>query len=89
MRFKENYLIRKIGNEFMMISHRDSTIDFTRAIALNASAAHLVGETGGKDFTTEEWVALLMERYDIDRNVAETDVQALIEKLIREKLVDA
>jgi len=89
MRFKEAYIIHRIGDEYMMLSHRNSTIDFTCAIALNASAAYLIGETGDQSFSFEDWVSLLVGRYGIDRIVAETDVQALIEKLIKEKIIDA
>ncbi len=89
MRLKENYSIRKIGDEFMMISHHESSLDYTRVISLNDSAAYLIGETGHHVFTSEEWVALLIEKYGIDRTLAEIDVQVLVDKLIRENLVDA
>lgn len=89
MRLKENYFIRKIGDEFLMISHHDSTIDFTRAITLNASAAFLIAITGHQTFSCEEWVTLLVEKYEIDRTVAEADVKVFTDKLIREELLYA
>lgn len=86
MRLKENYKVRKIGGEYMMVSEDGSGLDYTRVISLNASAAFLISETGQKDFTLDEWADLLVERYDISRGVAGADAKALIDKLIENNL---
>jgi len=88
MKLKENFTIRKIGDEYMMVSESGSSLDYTRVISLNSSAAYLIGETRQKQFTREEWVDLLIKKYGVDREKAEVDVQALINKLIKEKLID-
>lgn len=86
MKLKDNLTIRKIGDEYMMVSESGSGLDYTRVISLNKTAAYLVQEVQQKEFTQEEWVQLLMDKYDVDSERAEADVQALIDKLAKEKL---
>ena len=88
MKLKENLTMRKIGDEYMMVSESGSGLDYTRVISLNESAAYLVKETHQKDFTKEDWVQLLVDKYSVDKERAATDVQTLIEKLAKENLFD-
>lgn len=88
MKLKDNLTIRKIGDEYMMVSESSSGLDYTRVISLNKSAAYLVQEVHQKEFTQEEWVQLLMDKYDVEKVKAEADVQVLIDKLAKEGLFD-
>ena len=88
MKLKDNLTIRKIGDEYMMVSESGSSLDYTRVISLNKSAAYLVQEVQHKEFTREEWVDLLMEKYDVDKARAEADVEKLIDKLAKEDLFE-
>lgn len=88
MRLKENFTIRKVGDEYMMVSESGSSLDYTRVISLNSTAAYLIEEAQQKQFTKEEWVGLLTEKYDVEKERAEADVQNLIDKLIKEGLVE-
>lgn len=88
MKLKDNLTIRKIGDEYMMVSESGSGLDYTRVISLNKTAAYLVQEVQQKNFTKEEWVEMLIDKYDVDKENAETDVQALIDKLAKEGLFD-
>ena len=51
---------------------------FNLMISMNESAAMLWKEIDGKDFDAETLTNLLMENYDINRDVAEHDVTALL-----------
>ncbi|MDD2475705.1 MAG: PqqD family protein [Dysgonamonadaceae bacterium] len=88
MKLKDNLTIRKIGDEFMMVSESGSGLDYTRVISLNNSAAYLVQEVQHKEFTKEDWISLLIDKYDVDKERAESDVQILIDKLTKEGLFD-
>ncbi len=88
MQLKENLTIRRIGDEYMMVSENGSSLDYTRVISLNSSAAYLIQKVEQNKFTKEDWVNMLTERYPIDRETAEADVQVLIDKLIKEGLID-
>ena len=88
MKLKENLTIRKIGDEYMMVSESTSGLDYTRVISLNKTAAYLVQEVQQKDFTKEDWVALLIDKYNVDEEKAEADVKALIDKFLKEELFE-
>lgn len=87
MRLKENYNIRKIGDEYMMVSQSGSGLDYTRVVSLNGSAAFLIEKVKGRDFTVEELIGLLVENYGIARDIAKADVDVLVEKMVKEGLV--
>lgn len=88
MKLKENLTIRKIGDEYMIVSESRSGLDYTRVISLNKTAAYLVQEVQQKEFSKEEWVALLINKYNVNKEKAETDVQALIDKFLKEGLFE-
>lgn len=88
MKLKDNLTIRKIGDEHMMVSESGSSLDYTRVISLNDSAAYLVQSVQQKEFAKEEWVDLLIDKYNVDKERAEADVQTLIDKLLKEGLFD-
>lgn len=86
MKLKENLTMRKIGDEYMMVSQSGSGLDYTRVISLNSSAAYLVQEVQQREFTKEEWVNLLVAKYNIDKERAQADVQLLIDNFNKEGL---
>lgn len=88
MKLKDNLSIRKIGDDYIMVSESGSTLDYTRVISMNDSAAYLINETKGDVFTKEDLVNNLIEKYDIDKKTAEADVQKLLDKLQKEGLLD-
>ncbi len=88
MKLKENLNVRKIGDEYMMVSDSGSGLDYTRVISLNESAAYLVEEVNQKEFTKEQWITLLMNKYNVDEEQATADVQLLIDKFSKEGLFD-
>lgn len=87
MKLKEDFTIRKVGDEYMMISESGSSLDYTRVISLNSTAAYLIEQTKQEDFTKEKLVTLLIEKYDVDHERAANDVDILIKKLIEEDLI--
>lgn len=88
MKLKDSLAIRKIGDEYIMVSESGSTLDYTRVISLNETAAYLIKEVEGKTFSKENMVNLLIEKYEISKQTAETDVQNLLSKLLKENLID-
>lgn len=88
MKIKDNLSVRKIGNEYMIVSDSDAGLDYTRVISLNETAAYLVEEVGKREFTKDEWIELLMNKYDVEREVAVADVEVLIDKFVKEGLFD-
>ena len=81
MKLKDNASIRKIGNEYIMVSESTSGLNYSRVISLNESAKYLIEELSGKEFTLDECASLLVNKYGIDQEVAVKDATLLAEKL--------
>lgn len=79
MRTKKGLIMRSLGNEFILVDEGSNLTDFNRMISLNASAALLWEAVQDKEFDAETLINLLIEEYDIDRDVAEKDVASLLE----------
>ena len=79
MKFKKGYRLRSLGKEFILVAEGLEAVDFSRMISMNESAAFLWKEVEDKDFDVEMLITLLMDNYDIDREMAQNDVAGLIE----------
>lgn len=78
MKTKKGFTLRSLGNEHLLVAESLEMTNFNRMISMNESAAMLWKEIDGKDFDAETLTNLLMENYDINRDVAEHDVTALL-----------
>jgi len=78
MKTKKGFTLRSLGNEHLLVAESLEMTNFNRMISMNESAAMLWKEIDGKDFDAETLTNLLMENYDINRDVAEHDVTTLL-----------
>lgn len=78
MRIKNGFEVRNVCDEHIIIAHGVENIDFTKVITLNESAALLWNQLVGKDFDEANMVDILLGEYEVERNVAERDVKALL-----------
>ena len=81
MRLKENLTLRKIADEYIAILTVDGVADYTQAVALNETAAYLLQETLTNEFSAEDWVKLLADRYEISEEQASLDIDKLLKDL--------
>lgn len=88
MRIKDQISLRKIADEYIMIAGSGDSLDYTQAVSLNDSAAYLIEQVQGRDFTARDWVELLTERYDVDQTQAAEDVEQLIHMLLKAEIID-
>ena len=88
MRIKDQISLRKIADEYIMIVGSDDSLDYTQAVSLNDSAAYLIENVRDEDFTSEDWVDLLTERYDVSKEQATADVGSLILMLQEANVID-
>lgn len=90
MKLKKDLSIRKIGNEYMVVSNNDTNINYTHITSLNESAVYLLENTEPeKDFIATDWVNLLLDKYEVDAETAEKDVNTMIEDLIKAGIIIA
>ena len=87
MKLKDNYKVRSIAGENVLIMQgtttpmSDNNSDMTRIISLNSTSLMLWSKLKGKEFETADVAALLVEKYGIENEVAERDAAAWVEKL--------
>lgn len=81
MKIKEQYKVREMAGEHVIIMQGKHGSDLTKIISLNQSALYLWNELQGKEFDTELVADMLVERYGIDKGVATTDAERWIERL--------
>lgn len=80
MKTVPGFTLRTLCKEFILTAENIQQVNFNKMISLNESAAYLWKSVDGKDFTAEDLADLLVERYEIDRESALKDSEAIIVK---------
>ncbi len=81
MKFREEYKVRSMAGENVVIMQGEAGSDMTRIISLNDSSLLLWNELKGKEFEVADVANILVATYEIDTEVAERDAKAWVEKL--------
>lgn len=79
MKTRKGYTLRPLGNEYILVAEGLDVVDFSRMISMNGSAAYLWQEVEDKEFDADTLTDLLVEEYEISREVAKNDVEALLQ----------
>lgn len=79
MKTRKGYTLRSLGKEFILVAEGLEAVDFSRMISMNESAAFLWKAVEDKDFEAETLVGFLLDEYDITQEVAEKDVESLLQ----------
>lgn len=80
--------MRSLGNEFIIVGEGLAQVNFNKMISLNATAAYLWQEVFGKEFTSEDLVKLLLDKYEVEEAVAAADVDNLVKKWFEAGLIE-
>lgn len=81
MKLSNNYILREIAGEKIVVKQGTHGVDMTKIISFNESAAALWEEFSGKEFTAEDASNFLVKRYGISIEMATKDAQLWIGKL--------
>ena len=88
MRIKDGFTLRTLCGEHIVIGEGLSQVNFNRMLSLNASAAWLWEQLQGKEFSVEDGVNLLLDKYEVTAERAREDVQKLFDEWIRQGVVE-
>ncbi|MCH5298419.1 MAG: PqqD family protein [Ruminococcus sp.] len=80
MKIKENFLLRKISDAYVVVPVGSAVVDFSGLVNLNESGA-LLFEKLQNGAEESDLVALLLEEYDVSEELARADVKKFIEKV--------
>ena len=73
MRIKDGFTLRTICGEHVVIGEGLAQVNFNKMLSLNGSAAYLWEQVQGKDFTVEDLVTLLTDKYEVTADQARQD----------------
>lgn len=79
MRLKEGFTLRTICGEHVVIGEGLAQVNFNKMLSLNGSAAYLWEQVHGKDFTVEDLVTLLTDKYEVSEDQARQDALKLVQ----------
>lgn len=87
MKTIEGFVLRPLGEEYIVIGEGIAQVDFNKMISMNSSAAYLWRNVEGKEFTVEDLKDLLLEEYEVDAETALSDAEAVARKWIEAGIV--
>lgn len=89
MKAKPGFNLRVVCGENIIVAEGEENIDFSNIISMNESSAYLWQNIQGKEFTHEDLVDLLTQKYEVDEATALKDVKALTELWLQAGIIEA
>lgn len=89
MRIKKGLKVRKIADEWVVIVQNSDISDMTKVINLNETSKFLWDSVLDKDFDEVTITDLLLEKYDVEKEIALRDARKWIESLKKCQVLDA
>lgn len=80
MKRNDNFLLKELAGQHILIPIGDYAVDFHGVITLNPTGK-LIWENMEKDTSVSELVQLLVKEYNIEEDVALNDVNSFVENL--------
>ena len=80
MKRKENFTLREIAGNFIIVPFGDEALDFNGLITLNDSARFLWEKSEG-EFTVDGLKTALIEEYGIDDSTASEAVEVFLSQM--------
>ena len=88
MKIKKGFELRTVCKENIIVAFGEENIDFSKVISLNESAALMWRAVLGKDFSAEDMADALMQEYEVDREIALKDAQAMLQQWLEVGLIE-
>ena len=89
MKLKQNYKVRKIAGESVIVRMGTQNVKMTTIISLNPTSEWLWEQLQGVEFDAHKVADLLTAEYEVEAAVALADANAWIESLRKAELVEA
>ena len=80
MKIKDDFVLRKVADSYVVVPVNSLTLDFNGVINLNETGAFLF-EQLQKGIEKEELVEKMLDEYDVTRVKASADIDLFINKL--------
>ena len=80
MKIKNNFLLRKVADSYVVVPVGKMSLDFNGIITLNETGAFLF-ELLQKGYEREDLIAKLLDEYEVSAEKASADVDKFLEKV--------
>lgn len=80
MKIKEDFILRKVADSYVVVPVNNLSLDFNGIINLNETGAFLFGLMQ-KGADKEELISKMLDEYDVTPQKAEKDIDLFIEKV--------
>ncbi len=84
MKIKNGFMLRKLADNFVVVSINRKSNDFNGMIQLNST----IWEQLQTDKTREELLGLVLDKYELTEQQAKKDIDLFIDKLRKDNLLD-
>ena len=88
MKIKKGFELRTVCKENIIVAFGEENIEFSKVISLNESAALMWRAVLGKDFSAEDMADALMQEYEVDRETALKDAQAMLQQWLEVGVIE-
>lgn len=86
MKIKDNFLLKEVAGDFIVVPVGENLVDFSAMIVLNETAVFL-WEVLKEDKKEEQLIEAILNEYDVDKVTAKKDVSEFITILKNNDLV--
>ena len=81
MKLKKDFVLRQVAGTWVVLPLGDTAVDFNGMLTLNETGA-LLWQALEKETEREKLVESLLAEYNVSREIALTDVDAFLDKLM-------
>ncbi|TYR37936.1 PqqD family protein [Sphingobacterium phlebotomi] len=89
MKLRQDLVLRKVGDDYIMVDPSQGMVDLSKVHTLNKTAAWLWEQLVGKEISVEHIAELLFERYDVSQEKAVEDAESLMQEFEKAGLLEA
>ena len=87
MRLKYDFVIREIDDTPIAVAVGDDSKFFNGVVKLNSSGRTIFEMINGNDVTLDDIISNLMDKFDVDKDVAEKSAILFLDELRKSNLV--
>lgn len=88
MKIKQEYKVREIAGENVVIMQGRQGADLTQIVTLNASALVLWNALSQREFTVDDAAGVLEQNFEVEPDVALRDATAWVERMAKCGLIE-
>lgn len=88
MRIKKGFNLRTVCGENIIVAEGRENIDFSKIISMNESSAFLWNSVKDADFSIDDMAGKLTAEYDVDKDTAMADAEALAKQWLDAGIIE-